>query len=147
MLKIKKILGILLALCFLVSVTAATAAADDSQVVISKEKYNKEVIKTSESYEKEVTIKDKNQEERKHGEEKRFGDRHEKKQGWGEREHGWGERENHRFNDHHKKRHHHPAHWEKKRFGHRVWEHNHGHWQTVYVYKMVYIAESYDYHS
>jgi hypothetical protein len=144
MLKIKKIIGILLALCFLVSVTAATAAAG-STVVTSKEEYNKEVIKTSESYKKEVTIKDKNQEERKHGEEKRFGDRHERKQGWGEREHGWGERDHHRFNDHHKKRHHHPAHWEKKRFGHREFRHNQ--WTTVYVYKMVYVAEYYDYHS
>jgi hypothetical protein len=143
MLKIKKIFGILLALCFLVSVTAATAAAES--VVTSKEEYNKEVIKTSESYKKEVTIKDKNQNERKHGEEKRFSDRHERKQGWGEREHGWGERENHRFNDHHKKRHHHPAHWEKKRFGHR--EFRNSQWMMVYEYKMIYVAEYYDYHS
>jgi Ni/Co efflux regulator RcnB len=125
MLKMKKILAILLAVCFLVSITAASASARDGSTIIKE----KTVIK------KTVVEKEKKFGDRDHRD--RFGDRdhHDR---FGDRDH------RDRFGEHHKKRHHHPAHWEKKRVGHREFRNNH--WQTVFVYKMVFVKEYYDYH-
>ncbi len=111
MVNMKKIVGILLALCFVLSVTAASAAASGDNDREHREKPGD------------------------HGKPK-FDDRHKPK---------FDDRHKPKFNDHQKKRHHHPAHWEKKRVGHR--EFRHGQWTMVYVYKMVYVAEYYDWHS
>jgi len=101
MVNMKKILGILLALCFVVSVTAAAASANQN----NGPKFDN------------------------HNNGPKF-DNHKPKF------------DNHKPKfDNHNKRHHHPAHWENKRVGHRVFVQSCGCYKTVYVIQKVFIKE------
>jgi hypothetical protein len=110
MLKMKKILAILLAVCFLVSITAASASAHEEKKVVEKK-----IVKV----EKTVVKKD-----------KRFGDRDEHK--------FRGDRDEHRFGEHNRHhRHFHPGHWEKHKVPHKKFI-NHK-YVYVYVYESVFV--------
>ena len=110
MVNMKKILGILLALCFVVSVTAAAASANQNNGPKFDNHNNGPKFDN-------------------HNNGPKF-DNHKPKF------------DNHKPKfDNHNKRHHHPAHWENKRVGHRVFVQSCGCYKTVYVIQKVFIKE------
>jgi Ni/Co efflux regulator RcnB len=129
MLKMKKILAILLAVCFLVSITAASASANDNAQVVKKEKV---VI--------EKTVVKKENKFRGEREEHKFGGEREEHKFRGDRdEHKFrGDRDEHKFRgEHHKKRHFHPGHWEKHKVPHKKFINQK--YVYVYVYESVFV--------
>ncbi len=117
MLKMKKILAIFLAVCFLVSITAASASANGNTQVVEKEK----IVKKEKVVIKKTVV----------GKEKKFGSERE--------EHKFrGDRDEHRFGEHNRHyRHFHPGHWEKHKVPHKKFI-NHK-YVYVYVYESVFV--------
>jgi ABC-type Zn2+ transport system substrate-binding protein/surface adhesin len=123
MLKIKKILAILIAFCFLVSVTAAAVSA--GSVTVVKATQEKTVV-TKVTQEKKTLVEEKKSDKDEENEEDE------------EDEQSEHEEKEKKVEDHHRHhKHFHPDHWEKHRVPHKKFINNKI--VIVYVYESVFV--------